>query len=250
MSVRAWIGVAAVVLFAAVAGLATWWFVGSAEEAVDQQAAEDLASEIDGGAATGDVIVPAEASDEPITDVNGTWTVTGQDPDAVSDGSFVGYRINEILSGVANTVTGRTADVTGEITIRNDQLVAGAFEVQMASIATDQSQRDSQMRDRGYAYGTFPTSTFVVSEPVAVDAEIALAEQVQTIPVVGELSLHGVTRAVTIDLSASLVGSTLAVTGSVDITLADWDIDKPTGFRVADVDDVGVLELQLFFSLD
>jgi polyisoprenoid-binding protein YceI len=240
------LSVAALIVVAAVVGIAIWWFAGSTEEAVDQDNAEELASQL--ADTTEGPAVPVAETQEPVTNLNGTWSVTAQNADAVSDGSFAGYRIHEILSGLENEVTGRTSQVTGEITIEGDQLTAGSFEVDMASITTDQGQRDNQMRDRGYQHAEFPTSTFVVTEPVAIDADAALGGEAQQVAVVGELTLHGVTREVTLELTASIVGSTLAVTGSVDIALADHDIDKPTGMRVADVDDVGVMEIQLFFA--
>lgn len=246
MSTARKLSIAMVVVVAAAVAVAIWWLAGSAEEAVDQDTAEELASQLEDP--DDETAIPADASEGPVTDVNGTWTVTAQDANAVSDGSFAGYRINEILSGLENEVTGRTSQITGEITIEGGQLVAGSFEVDMASIATDQSRRDNQMRDRGYQYGQFPTSTFTVTGAVAVDQAAALAGEPQQVLVVGELTLHGVTREATIELTASLVQSTLAVTGSLEIALADYDIEKPTGGRIADVGDVGVMEFQLFLG--
>jgi polyisoprenoid-binding protein YceI len=45
----------------------------------------------------------------------------------------------------------------------------------------------------------------------------------------GELTLHGVTRSVTIPLAARRDGSTLAVDGSLTVTFADYGIDDPSG---------------------
>ena len=64
----------------------------------------------------------------------------------------------------------------------------------------------------------------------------------------GELTLHGQTKAVEIPLTATLSGSIIVVRGSLQITFADYGIDKPNSFKVLSIDDHGTMELQLFFT--
>jgi hypothetical protein len=59
--------------------------------------------------------------------------------------------------------------------------------------------------------------------------------------------LHGVTRPISIDLKASRDGGMITITGSMNITFADFNIQKLTSFIVLSVDDHGVMELQLHF---
>jgi hypothetical protein len=47
----------------------------------------------------------------------------------------------------------------------------------------------------------------------------------------GELTIHGVTNEVTIELQAELQGDAAVVVGSAPIALADHGIDPPTGCR-------------------
>ena len=63
----------------------------------------------------------------------------------------------------------------------------------------------------------------------------------------GDLTLHGVTQEVTIDLVARLDGSTFAVDGSLPVTFSDYEIDDPSG-GPASVGDDGVLEVLLVFA--
>ena len=63
----------------------------------------------------------------------------------------------------------------------------------------------------------------------------------------GELTLHGQTRAVQIPLEARLTGDVMTVTGSLEITFADYGMQKPTSFIVLSVADTGTMELQLHF---
>ena len=55
------------------------------------------------------------------------------------------------------------------------------------------------------------------------------------------------TQPISLDLEGSLVEGKVVVVGSVEIALADYDIEKPTGFSVVSIADVGVLEIQLAF---
>ena len=69
-------------------------------------------------------------------ETDGTWTV--------STGSLVGYRVTEKLFGQSNEAVGRTGDVTGSITISGTTITAGDFTVDMTTVQSDQSRRDSQ----------------------------------------------------------------------------------------------------------
>ena len=64
----------------------------------------------------------------------------------------------------------------------------------------------------------------------------------------GDLTLHGVTRSVTIPLDARLSGGVITVTGSLPIVFSDYAIEKPTPFIVLSVADGGTMELQLLFT--
>jgi hypothetical protein len=65
---------------------------------------------------------------------------------------------------------------------------------------------------------------------------------------VGDLTLHGVTNSVELPIEGSLVdGGTIVVVGSMPVTMADYDIEPPTGLRVLSIEDVGTIEPQLAF---
>ncbi|GAA1509921.1 polyisoprenoid-binding protein YceI [Agromyces terreus] len=177
-------------------------------------------------AGTGD----AEASDP-----TGEWTV--------ADGSFAGYRVDEVLNGTDVTVVGRTDQVTGEITVDGLTLTDAAFEVDVASIATDSANRDDYFRTSAMNAAEHPTANFVLTEPVTVDEAPAVGE-VQTVQATGDLTLAGVTQSVTVDLQAVLNGDTGQVAGSIPITFADFGVEAPNlGFVSVEPD--GFVELSL-----
>ena len=93
---------------------------------------------------------------------------------------------------------------------------------------------------------TLWSGTFKLTTPIELGAlpgdGATLSETAQ-----GELTLHGVTRPISIDLKAARSGGMITITGSMTITFADFNIQKPTSFVVLSVDDHGVMELQLHF---
>ena len=178
---------------------------------------------------------PSTTGDEGI---EGTW--------AVADGSIVGYRIQEVLFGQDSEAVGRTESITGEVTIEGTTVTAATFEVDMATFESGESQRDRQFEGRIMEVAQFPTATFELTEPIELGSVPAEVEGI-TATAIGDLTLHGVTQPVTIDLEARLDGVTFAVDGTTTITFTDYGIDDPSG-GPASVGDDGELEVLLVFS--
>ena len=164
----------------------------------------------------------------------------------MGDGSIVGYRVNEELFGQSAEAVGRSEGVTGSLTIDGTTVTEATFEVDMTTFESDQSRRDGQFEGRIMEVDEFPTATFVLTEPIELGEEPAEGARVE-VEATGDLTLHGVTRPVTIPLVAQLDGSTIAVDGSVTVTFADYEIDDPSG-GPASVGSDGELEVLLVFA--
>ncbi|ANJ28438.1 YceI family protein [Agromyces aureus] len=168
-------------------------------------------------------------------DLTGSWSVT--------DGSFAGYRVDEVLNGTDVTVVGRTAQVTGTLAIADTTLESAEITVDVASIETDSSNRDDYFRQNAVRVDENPTATFVLTDAVVSDGAPAVGE-VQTIQATGDLTLAGVTRSVTVELQAVLNGATGQVAGSIPITFADFGVEAPNlGFVSVEPD--GFVEFSL-----
>ncbi len=85
---------------------------------------------------------------------------------AIGKGSYAGYRVNEVLNGTPVTVTGRTEDVTGTLKLDGLTLSQAEISVDVASIATDQPQRDSYFRDQLIKVSKHPNATFSLTAPI------------------------------------------------------------------------------------
>jgi polyisoprenoid-binding protein YceI len=241
---RALLATLAVLLTVALAGATVWYFVFR-DTAPAEVSLGSATAALDAAGSSGSATTRGSATD---ASADGTWTVDQDLGDfAAFTSSFVGYRVQEQLAGIgAKTAVGRTPDVTGTVVIDGGTVTTVEIEVDMTTLVSDDSRRDGAIQNQALETRRYTTATFELTEPIEV-GDVAEGETV-TVPATGELTLHGVTRTVTIELSATLDDGVLAVTGSLDVEFADYDIDPPTSFAVLSVEDHGVLELQLFLT--
>lgn len=236
-----WIAVASGLVVLLAGGFAIWYFVfrdtappaaniESASESVDSKSKPSNASGIDG-----------------------TWTVdTSIGTFNVDAGDFssayVGYRVNEELAGVgAKTAFGRTPDVSGTMTIDGTTASAVKVEADLTTLQSDDDQRDNTIHNQALESSRFPTATFELTKPIDF-GKVPTDGTAVKVDATGDLTLHGVTKSVTMPLDAKLVNDVIVVTGQLDIAFADYGIAKPVSFKVLSIEDRGIMELQLFFS--
>jgi polyisoprenoid-binding protein YceI len=162
--------------------------------------------------------------------------------------SFVGYRVQEELASIGgNTAVGRTPDVSGTVTIEGMTVTAAEITADLSTLKSDDDRRDSQLHRQALETDRFPTATFSLTEPIELPAAAAQGEGVD-VSATGDLTLRGVTKSVQIPLQARLETERVVLIGSLDITFADYGIEKPSSFMVLSVDDHGILELQLLLT--
>jgi polyisoprenoid-binding protein YceI len=165
------------------------------------------------------------------------WTVT--------DASVVGYRIKEVLFGLEADAVGRTNQVTGSLTFDGTVVTAAEFEVDVATIESDDSRRDNQFRGRIMSVDEFPTATFVLTEPIDVGIE-PVEGATATATATGELTLRGVTNPVTFEVQAQVLNGQIGVLGNIPVVFADYGIANPSTAGVT-TEDNGLLEFVLVF---
>ncbi|HEX6869327.1 MAG TPA: YceI family protein, partial [Candidatus Limnocylindrales bacterium] len=147
---------------------------------------------------------------------------------------------------------GRTDQITGSITVETSgettTLTAATLTVDTTSITSDESRRDNRMRSEGLETDAFPTATFTLTEPVEVPAA-ALDGTPSEVTLTGDLTLHGVTKSVSIPAQAQLVNGTISVAGSISFPLSDYSIVAPNiGGFIVSIADTGTLEFLVSFS--
>ena len=172
------------------------------------------------------------------TSTTGTWSVS---PD-----SQAGYRVKEILFGQSAEAVGRTNAVTGEMAFDGASVSNASFTVDMTTVASDESRRDNQFKNRIMNVSTFPTATFELTRPIALASTPPDGETV-SIEATGRLTLRGTTKTVTISLEAKKTGDRIEVAGNYTVVFADWNIPNPS-FGPAQTDDHGELEFLLVLT--
>ena len=172
----------------------------------------------------------------------------------VTTGSEAGYRVREQLANLPaeSNAIGRTTDVTGSITVLESgdgaQLTAGEITIDTTTITSDEDRRDNRMRTEGLQTDQFPTASFTLTQPVEVPAA-ALAGTATNVTLVGDLTLHGVTKSVEIPAQAVLANGQIQVAGGVTFPLADFDITAPNvGGFIVSIADEGALEFLVVFA--
>lgn len=187
----------------------------------------------------------ATASPSAGADLVGTWRAT--------TGSEAGYRVREKLAALPakSDAVGRTPAVTGTVRVENagDALVAtdARFEADLTRLTSDESRRDNRIRTDGLETSRFPRATFVSTSPITLPAGTAAGQAVK-VSAEGDLTLHGVTKRVTIPLDVRYTGARGELVGSLSFPMSDFDIDPPNVGGFVTVDPDATLEFKLLLE--
>ena len=87
--------------------------------------------------------------------LDGTWNV--------GTGSMAGYRVQEVLVGQNATAVGRTSKIWGSLTIAGSTVTKATFTVDMASVVSDQSQRNAHFDGSIMDVSQYPTASLTLT---------------------------------------------------------------------------------------
>src|SRR5215472_9347373 len=159
----------------------------------------------------------------------GTWKV-GQ-------GSLAGYRVREQFAGqaAAHDAVARTSTVSGALDVAEDGsgLTASGlqFTVSLAGLQSvdtvaglDVGNRD-RIVSRTLSVSQYPDATFH-AQSIPVPAAIE-SGQTPTLTVPGQLTVHGVTRPVTLSVQLRLSGGQVQAAGSTSFAMTDFGVQPP-----------------------
>ena len=166
-------------------------------------------------------------------------------------GNEARYRVREQLVGkdLPNDAIGATPDVTGRIVVGADGRVlrdSSRIVVKVATLKSDASRRDNFLRRRTLQSDSFPTVTLV---PTAIQGLLSPipAGQSRTFTLAGDLTVHGVTRPTTWNVTARADGSAVVGTATTAFTFKDFALDQPRVPVVLSVADTIKLEYDFRF---
>ncbi len=171
--------------------------------------------------------------------IDGTWNV--------GPGSTAGYRVQEVLIGQSATAVGRTNKIWGSLTIAGSTVTKGTFTVNMASVLSDQSERNAHFDGPILDVSQYPTATLTLSSPIDLGT-IPANGVVKPYNAMGALDMHGVTKSVTFPVSAERVGTEIDVLADITIPFSDWNIANPSIGGFVTTANSGTLEVLLHLT--
>ncbi len=170
------------------------------------------------------------------TSLTGTWNVTS--------GSKAGYRVREVLLGQSATAVGRTTDVSGALVLDGTVLRAARFSVPLETVVSDQGERNVAFRTRIMDVARFPTARFVLASPVSL-GRLPAPDKIIAREAHGDLTMHGVTHALAVKISAERTGDSIYVLADATVVFADWHIQNPSVGGFVTTASQGTLEVLL-----
>lgn len=175
----------------------------------------------------------------PSASIDGTWNV--------GSGSIAGYRVQEVLLGQSATAVGRTKEIWGSLTIEGTTVTQGSFTVNMASVVSDQSQRNARFDSTIMDVSQYPTATLTLSSPIDL-GQVPASGVTRHYNAVGDLEMHGVTKSVAFSVSAERIGADIDVLADLSIPFSEWNIANPSIGGFVTTANVGTLEVLLHLT--
>jgi polyisoprenoid-binding protein YceI len=172
-----------------------------------------------------------------LANLAGTWNI--------GSGSVAGYRVEEVLIGQDSTAVGRTGELWGSLSLAGKSVTAASFTVNMASVVSDQSERNAQFDGRIMDVSDYPTAKFVLTKPISLAGGLITGSPMQY-TATGTLTMHGVAKLVTFPVSVEVTsGDAVYALADVPIVFSNWDISNPSVAGFVTTQSSGTLEVLL-----
>ncbi len=154
-------------------------------------------------------------------------------------------KVTFISKAPLETIKGVTDQISGTLNFDPADLSSATamFEVQMATLDTDNKMRNGHMRDNHLHTDEYPSSKFVLGEIIEQGALVS--GETAEFKIKGEFTLHGVTKTIEPSISArwDKAKMELQVTAKFDVLLADYEIPRPK-FLVMKLDERQAVEVK------
>jgi polyisoprenoid-binding protein YceI len=169
----------------------------------------------------------------------------------LSDRSEAAYFADEKLASLPlpSKAKGSTKDITGQFQLTADgfdldtsQLTS--FTVNLKTLSSDKSMRDSRVQSQGLETSKYPTATFAASKVTGFDSNLP-ADQEQTLQLSGTLDLHGVKKDVVWDVKAKRDGNIITALATLTFRFGDFNIPVLNIANFVSVQDTVTLQVQV-----
>jgi polyisoprenoid-binding protein YceI len=170
----------------------------------------------------------------------------------VPEDSRATFRVREQLAGVElpNDAVGATGAVSGQIALNEDGTLAGdasRITVDLRDLQTDSSRRDAFIKQNTLRTDQFPLAEFVPTSAAGLPSPLP-ASGAYDFTLSGPMTVHGVQKDVTWNVSAVRADPGLSGTATTAVTFGDFGMTPPQVPVVLSVTDQIRLEITLVAS--
>ncbi|MBN2499987.1 MAG: YceI family protein [Anaerolineales bacterium] len=150
-----------------------------------------------------------------------------------SDHSVVIYEVGETLLDEGNryhTATGRTSSVSGTVYVDLDNPQnsnIGPLSINISTFQSDSEQRDASLRKYWLESEQYPLATFIPTALTGLPSSYQEGREV-SFTVTGDLTVHGVTRQITFDVTVNVNDEQLSGQAIGYLLMPDFDIVPPS----------------------
>lgn len=211
-----------------------------------------------GGTAAQDSATPTPVAPgvlgDPATDTGCSLEI-GATPEAgvatafqiVSDQSVARYRVEEELAGRgAAEAVGETNAFIGTIFLDNQgiPIPCSRFDVDIRTLKSDEARRDNYLYRNTLESERYPLATFILTGIEGLNGPLPEGQDT-TLMLIGNLTLHGVTKLVAWEATVHVNGDTLKASAWTQCEMPDFDITPPKVGPVVGLDETVRLEVEL-----
>ncbi|MBP05659.1 MAG: hypothetical protein CL728_02800, partial [Chloroflexi bacterium] len=165
------------------------------------------------------------------------------------------YRVTEQLARLPSPIqaVGYTNSITGGIYI--DSLgnpdSNSILNIDLSSLKSDESNRDNYLKRNSLETDKFPEAVFEIKDIIGLNTESLMntGKNDFEMQLVGDLTIHGVTKTKTWNITASSESGKLKGKGSVSFPFSDFDMKIPQLFFIISVEDKITLELDFDINI-
>lgn len=210
----------------------------SAQEATPEVTPGVLETEADA------TLCAADSTATPPAGVVETFAITSED-------SAVRHRAQEELASIGATeAVGETNAFIGQLLFDDAGMpvACSRFDADLRTLTSDKAKRDNYLYNNTLDSEQFPLATFILLDVKGLDAPLTDGEE-STFTLIGNLTLHGVTREVAWEATAARDGDTISGDAWTTFEMPEFDIAPPVVGPVVSLDETVRLEVDITAAL-
>lgn len=165
----------------------------------------------------------------------------------VPEESTARYRAQEELAQVGqNEAVGETQAIAGQIGLdaEGKPVPCSRIDVDLRTLKSDEARRDNYLYKNTLETETYPLATFVLREVQGLNGPLEEGSEAP-LTLIGDLTMHGVTKTVAWQGKATLQGDTLTGEAATTFDMPDFAIEPPSVPVVLSLDETVRLEIDL-----